>query len=111
MSVNSLKRLCQQEKWKVEFNDEDENSIYDKEGNDPVAISATIIGFEVKKILDNSGSVVLTWDACQKIGLNEQALKKVSPLYGFANHPVEVKGCITLLITLRDDEHTTTKYV
>lgn len=43
--------------------------------------------------------------------LKEQTLKRVSPLYGFANHPVEVKGCITLPLTIGDGKHITTKYV
>ncbi|KAK5846637.1 hypothetical protein PVK06_002933 [Gossypium arboreum] len=50
-------------------------------------------------------------EAFQKMGLKEKALKKASPLYSFTNHPAEVKGSITLPVTLRDDEHTTTKYV
>lgn len=32
-------------------------------------------------------------------------------MYNFANHQINVKGFITLLVTLGDDEHTTTKYV
>ncbi|KAK5842587.1 hypothetical protein PVK06_004963 [Gossypium arboreum] len=32
-------------------------------------------------------------------------------LYHFVNHPIEVKGSITLLDTLGDGEHTTTEYV
>ncbi|KAA3484523.1 RNA-directed DNA polymerase-like protein [Gossypium australe] len=113
MLVNSLKRLRWQEKWKVEFNEEDEDSICDEEGNDPMVVSTTIARFEVKIILIDSGSVmeVLTLDAYQKTGLKEHALKKASPLYGFANHPVEVKVCITLPVILEDSKHTTTKYV
>lgn len=44
------------------------------------------------------------------MGLKEQALSKVSPLYDFANHLVEVNGLITLPIILGDDEHTTIEY-
>ncbi|KAH1090558.1 hypothetical protein J1N35_017815 [Gossypium stocksii] len=44
-------------------------------------------------------------------GLKEYALKKASSMYYFANHPIEVKGCITLLVTLRDGKYTTTEYV
>ncbi|KAK5802236.1 hypothetical protein PVK06_029821 [Gossypium arboreum] len=43
--------------------------------------------------------------------LKEQALSKANPSHGFVNHPVEVKGSITLLVTLGDSEHTTTEYV
>ncbi|KAH1082029.1 hypothetical protein J1N35_021790 [Gossypium stocksii] len=39
------------------------------------------------------------------------ALSKAGPLYGFTNHPVKVKGSITLPVTLGDGEHTTTKYI
>lgn len=93
MSVSSSKRLRQQEKWNVEFNDEDKDSVCDEEGNDPMVVSTTIVGFEVKRIFVNSGSVVevLTWEAYQKMWLEEQALKKENPLYDFANHLVEVK--------------------
>ncbi|KAH1114996.1 hypothetical protein J1N35_008374, partial [Gossypium stocksii] len=61
---------CQQEKWKVEFNDKDEDSVCDKEGNDPIVVLATIARFEVKRIFVKSGSIVevLTWDAYQKMG-------------------------------------------
>ncbi|KAK5824923.1 hypothetical protein PVK06_019712 [Gossypium arboreum] len=66
--------------------------------------STTIVGFEVKRILMDSGSAaeVLTREAYQKMGLKEQALKRTSLLYGFANHLVEVKGCITLPITMTE---------
>lgn len=72
-----------------------------------------VMGFKVKRILVDNGSMVevLSWDAYQKMGLKEQALSKASLLYGFMNHPVEVRGSITLLVTLGDDEHTTMKYV
>ncbi|KAH1091438.1 hypothetical protein J1N35_018695 [Gossypium stocksii] len=63
--------------------------VMEKEGNDPMVVSAAIAGFEVKKILFNSGSAV----------------------EDFTNHHVEVKRYITLPITLGDDEHTTTEYV
>ncbi|KAH1057080.1 hypothetical protein J1N35_035145 [Gossypium stocksii] len=43
------------------------------------------------------------------MGLKEQVLTKASPLYGFTNHPIEVKGSITLPVTLGDYEHTITK--
>lgn len=43
--------------------------------------------------------------------LKEQDLYKASSLYGFGNHPIEVKGCITLHVTLGNGEHTTTEHV
>ncbi|KAH1092225.1 hypothetical protein J1N35_019482 [Gossypium stocksii] len=71
-----------------------------KDGNDLMVVTVTIAGFGVRRILVDSGSTV-----------EEQALSKASPPYGFANHPIEVKGSITLPFTLEDDEHTTTEYV
>ncbi|KAK5812857.1 hypothetical protein PVK06_028300 [Gossypium arboreum] len=103
ISISPLKRLHQQEKWKVEFNDEDEDSICNEEGNDPMVVSTTIAGFKVTRILVDSGSVVdvLIWDVYQKIRSKEQALRMANPLYSFANHPVEVKGCIIHLLPWR----------
>ncbi|KAH1108474.1 hypothetical protein J1N35_012242 [Gossypium stocksii] len=70
-------------------------------------------GFKVKRILIDSGSAVevLSWDAYQKMRLKEKMLSKANPLYNFVNHLIEVKGTITLLVTLRDGEHTTIEYV
>ncbi|KAH1072011.1 hypothetical protein J1N35_024339 [Gossypium stocksii] len=75
--------------------------VCDEEENDPMVVTTTIAEFKVKMILVDSGSVVevLTWDMYQKMGLKEQALKKVSSLYDFANHPA------------KDGEHTTVEYV
>ncbi|KAK5818883.1 hypothetical protein PVK06_023833 [Gossypium arboreum] len=41
----------------------------------------------------------------------EDGTKRASPLYGFVNHPIEVKCSITLSVTLGDDKHTTIEYV
>lgn len=73
-----------------------------------MVVLVTVADFEVKRILVNNKSVVevLSWEAYQKMGLKEQALSKAGLLYSFANHPAEVKGSITLPITLRDGEHT-----
>ncbi|KAH1073040.1 hypothetical protein J1N35_025368 [Gossypium stocksii] len=57
-SVVLPKRLCQQEKYRVKFSEKDDNSMCDEEGNDPMVVIATIIGFQVKRILVHSGSVV-----------------------------------------------------
>ncbi|KAH1106917.1 hypothetical protein J1N35_010685 [Gossypium stocksii] len=38
------------------------------------------------------------------MGLKEQALSRAGPLYNCTNHPIEVKGSITLLVTLEDRE-------
>lgn len=54
---------------------------------------------------------VLTWEAYQKMGLKEQTLSITSSLYGFANHLVEGKCCITFTVTLGDDKHMAMKYV
>ncbi|KAA3466521.1 Retrovirus-related Pol polyprotein from transposon 17.6 [Gossypium australe] len=42
------------------------------------------------------------------MGLKEQALSKANSLYDFKNHPINVRGFITLLVTLGDSEHMTT---
>lgn len=42
----------------MEFNEEDAYLVCDKERNDPTVVSATIVGFEVKKILVDSGSTM-----------------------------------------------------
>lgn len=78
-----------------------------------MVIFVTIAGFEVKKILMDSGRTVevLSWEAYKKIGLKEQALSRANPLYDFANHPIEVKGLITLSVILGDGKHMTMKYV
>lgn len=82
----------------------------DEEGNDLMVVSTTIKCFEVKRILVDSRSAVeiLVWEAYQKMGLKEQTLSNADLLYGFANHPIEVKGSITLPVTLGDSEHKTT---
>lgn len=87
-SVNLPKRPCHQEKWKVEFNDKNEELVCDEEGNDPMVVSVIIVRFEVKRIFVDSGSTVevLTWETYQKMGSKERALRRASPLYGFANH-------------------------
>ncbi|KAH1063361.1 hypothetical protein J1N35_028348 [Gossypium stocksii] len=85
----------------------------DEEENDPMVMSASIIGFKVNISLVDSDSVIeiLARDAYHKMMLKEQALRKANPLYGFVNHRSGVKGYITLPITLGDDEHSITKYV
>ncbi|KAK5839009.1 hypothetical protein PVK06_007763 [Gossypium arboreum] len=45
------------------------------------------------------------------MGLKEWSLSKAISLYGLVNHPVEVKGSITLSDILGDDEHSTIEYV
>ncbi|KAK5839861.1 hypothetical protein PVK06_008706 [Gossypium arboreum] len=67
--------------------------ICDDEGNDPMVISTTIAGFEVKIILVDSGSVmeVLTLNAYKKMGLKEYALKKVSPFIWLCKPSSQVK--------------------
>ncbi|KAH1121439.1 hypothetical protein J1N35_004599, partial [Gossypium stocksii] len=100
-------------RWIVKFGNGNKKLVHDEKGNDPMVVSTIITVFEVKRILIDSGSVieVLFWEVYQKMGLKEQALSKASLLYGFANHPIEVKGSITFPVTLGDGEHTTMKYV
>ncbi|KAK5774952.1 hypothetical protein PVK06_042816 [Gossypium arboreum] len=90
-----------------------ENSVSNEDRNDPMIVVETIARFKVKRILIYSGSIVevLTWDAYLKIGLKEQDLRRMSLLYGFANHLVEVKRYITLPVALGDGKHNTTEYV
>lgn len=113
MFIDSPKKPRQQERWKVDFTEEDDELVCNEDGNDPIVVIAIIVNFKVRRILVDSGNAVevLTYEAFQKIGLKKNALKKASPLYNFANHPVEVKGSITLPVTLGDDKHTTTEHV
>ncbi|KAK5785108.1 hypothetical protein PVK06_039658 [Gossypium arboreum] len=78
-----------------------------------MVVLTIIMSFKVKRILVDGRIVVkvLSWDTYSKMGLKKHTLFKVSSLYSLANHPVEVRGLITLLVTLGDDEHTTMKYV
>ncbi|KAA3479598.1 Transposon Ty3-G Gag-Pol polyprotein [Gossypium australe] len=71
MSINSPKRLRQQEKLRVKCYEEYEDLICDKKGKDPIMMTAT--GFEVKRIIVDSGGAVevLIWEAYQKMGLKE----------------------------------------
>ncbi|KAH1056372.1 hypothetical protein J1N35_034437 [Gossypium stocksii] len=87
--------------------------IHNNDGNDPMVVSIEIVGFEVKRILVDSGSTVkvLSSGAYKKMSLKEQSLSIANVLYGFVNYPVKVRGTITLPITLGDDEHTTTKCI
>ncbi|KAH1114293.1 hypothetical protein J1N35_007671 [Gossypium stocksii] len=109
ISLSVLKKPKHQEKWNVKFESDDEELIRDEEGNDLMVVSAMVAGFEVKRILVDNGSVVkvLSWEAYRKMVLEEQSSSKANQLYGFANHPIEVKGSITLLVTLGYDERTT----
>ena len=76
-------------------------------GNDPIAISAVINTFLVKKILVDDGSVVkvLIWKAFKEMGLDESQLKPTGPIYDFANQSIKAKGIIMLLVTLGKREH------
>ncbi|KAK5771436.1 hypothetical protein PVK06_047640 [Gossypium arboreum] len=44
--------------------------------------------------MSRHGSIVevLSWDVYQKMGPKKQAMSKASPLYDFANRPIEMKG-------------------
>ncbi|KAH1122725.1 hypothetical protein J1N35_005885 [Gossypium stocksii] len=54
----------QRERWSVKFGNENEELIYDKEDNDLMVVLVTVAGFEVKRILVDSGNTVevLSWD-------------------------------------------------
>ncbi|XP_040957772.1 uncharacterized protein [Gossypium hirsutum] len=58
MFVSAPKRSCHQGRWSVEFGNDNEELVCNKEGNDPMVVFVMIAGFEVKRILVDSGSVV-----------------------------------------------------
>lgn len=58
MSVNAPKRSCYQGIWSIEFSNDDEELVYDEEGNDLMVIFVTISGFKVKRIFVNNGNIV-----------------------------------------------------
>lgn len=113
MSLSPPKRPRHQEKWNVEFKSDDNELIHYEERNNLMVVLAIVTSFKVKRILVNSGSAMkfLSWETYKKMGLKKQSLSKPSPLYSFVNHLVEVKGTITLPVTLGDDKHTTTECI
>ncbi|KAK5845271.1 hypothetical protein PVK06_001440 [Gossypium arboreum] len=54
---------------------------------------------------------ILTTKAFHQMGLKDLQLKLTSPLYGFSNQPIEIKGSIVLLVVLGNGDHITTKMV
>ncbi|TYG45460.1 hypothetical protein ES288_D11G175400v1 [Gossypium darwinii] len=82
-------------------------------GNDPLVVSSTIASFQVKRILIDSCSEVevLSWQAFKQFGLKDSTLRQASSIYGFSNHPIEVRGFMVLPLVLGDDEHTVMKMV
>ncbi|TYG62354.1 hypothetical protein ES288_D07G223200v1, partial [Gossypium darwinii] len=75
--------------------------------DDPLIISATILPIQVSRILVDIRSSVdfLTVKAFHKMGFKETTLTKASPVYGFANQPITIKGSIIDRLLLGDGEH------
>ncbi|KAK3022983.1 hypothetical protein RJ639_046687 [Escallonia herrerae] len=71
--------------------------------DDPLVITIKAGNFEVKSVLvDNGSSVeILFYEVFRKMNISTDRLQKMdSPLYGFSNHPVAVKGIIALLVAI-----------
>ena len=45
------------------------------------------------------------------MGFNASDLTPCSPIYGFTNQPIPVKGTTTLFVTIGDEKHTVTTMV
>ena len=80
-------------------------------GNDPIAVSAIINTFLVERILIDDGSIVevLMWKAFQGMGLDENQLRPVGPIYEFFNQSIQAKRVITLPIIIGQGEHIVTE--
>lgn len=63
MSVNMPNRQCQCGRWNVKFGNDDKELVCDEKANNLMVVSTMIAGFEVRRILVDSGSTteVLTW--------------------------------------------------
>ena len=82
-------------------------------GNDPIIVSSIINIFLVERILIDDGNAVemLIWKSFQGMRLDENQLKPIAPIYGFANQPIRAKRVIILPITIGQGEHTITEMV
>ncbi|KAA3456053.1 Retrovirus-related Pol polyprotein from transposon 412 family [Gossypium australe] len=56
MSVNPPKRQCQQEKWNIEFGNEDVELMCDEDRNDPMVVTTTIADYENNE--DGGGNIL-----------------------------------------------------
>ena len=82
--------------------------ILEDNGNDSIVISSIINNFLIGRILVNDGSIVkvLIFDAFKKMELDENLLRPARSIYGFTNQLINVKGLITLLVTVGQWENT-----
>ncbi|KAK3041000.1 hypothetical protein RJ639_029110 [Escallonia herrerae] len=71
--------------------------------DDPLVVTLRVGNFDVKRILVDKGSSaeVLFYEAFQKMNIPSDLLRKMdTPIYGFSNHPVAVKGIIALPVAI-----------
>ncbi|KAK3025049.1 hypothetical protein RJ639_044800 [Escallonia herrerae] len=71
--------------------------------DDPLVITIKAGNFDVKRVLVDNGSSaeVLFYDAFKKMNISTDRLRKMdTPLYGFYNQPVTVKGIIALPVAI-----------
>ncbi|KAK2999039.1 hypothetical protein RJ639_023403 [Escallonia herrerae] len=71
--------------------------------DDQLVITIKAGNFDVKRVLVDNGSSAefLFYDAFKKMKILTDRLQKMdTPLYGFSNHPVAIKGIIALLVTI-----------
>ncbi|XP_020262776.1 uncharacterized protein LOC109838768 [Asparagus officinalis] len=86
----------------VSFSDEDLRGV-ETPHDDPLVITATINGYQVKRIMVNTGSSVdvLYTSAFDQIGIHRSHLQPCrAPLIGFTGHSLLPEGMITLPMTL-----------
>ena len=107
MAVDVVTKRPKHSDWSISFN-EDDTELLSDQGNDPIVVSATIGNYHVHRILIDNGSAVeiLQWDAFLRMGFTADDLIPSSPIYGFANQPIPVKGTVSIPVTIGDGEHT-----
>ena len=88
-----------------------EINIVENNDNDPIVISFVINNFMVEIILvdDRSAIEILIFDPFKKMGLDENLLRPVGPIYAFTNQLIKVKGLINLPMTLHQGDNVVTK--
>ena len=106
----SSKRLNQDENWQINFSTLDADIVKDN-GNDLIAILAVIGTYLVERIMvdDESAMEVLMWEVFKGMDLNESLLRPVGSIYGFVNQLIQIKGLVTLPVTLDQRDHIVTK--
>ncbi|KAH1082976.1 hypothetical protein J1N35_022737 [Gossypium stocksii] len=83
----------------------DKEDVIDADGEDHLVVLANILSFQVRKILVDIGSLVdiLTTKDFYQMGLKDIQLKPTSPIHGFANQLIVIRGSIVLSVVLVDD--------